>query len=317
MKKITAICLTLVMLIGLCACGSSDAKYTVGVCQLTQHDALDSATEGFVDAINDGLGEENINLFVSNASGDIAACTTIVNDLVSRKSDLILANATPALQAAAAATSDVPILGTAVTHYAPALDIDDWTGVVGGNISGTSDLAPLDEQARMIAEWFPNAKKVAILFCSAEANSIFQAQEVAGYLKEMGLESEEYKFSDTNDIASVTLAACGYADVIYIPTDNTAAEYAESIANVVYAEKVPVITGEMNICAHCGVATISINYYDLGYATGKMAVRILKDGEDISTMKIEYADKFSKLYNPQACEIFGITPVEGYDPIER
>ena len=320
MKRTIAALMILVMLVSLAACGSGKDekkdKWTVGVCQLVQHPALDKATEGFIDALKEGLGEENVTVIAQNASGDFASCTTVVNDLISRNVDLIMANATPALQAAAAATDSVPILGTSITHYAPALDISEWTGTVGGNISGTSDLAPLDQQAAMIKEWFPDAKKVAIIYCNSEANSIFQAQEVAGYLADMGIESKNFTFTDTNDVASVTLTACQYADVIYIPTDNIAAANTEAIANVVLTEKVPVIAGEKDTCSGCGVASLSIDYYDLGLATGRMAVRILKEGANISEMPIENAQDLTRYYNKAVCEALGITPLEGYTAIE-
>ncbi len=303
-----------------CACGKSGEKekttWTVGICQLAQHPALDKATQGFIDAVKEGLGADNVEFIEQNASGEASSCTTIVNDLISRKVDLIMANATPALQAAAAATSDIPILGTSITHYAPALGLSDWNGTVGTNVSGTSDLAPLDQQAAMIKEWFPEAKKVALIYCSSEANSVFQVQEVAAHLEGMGLETKAFPFTDTNDVASVTLAACGYADVIYVPTDNIAANNTEAIANVVFTEKVPVIAGEKDTCSGCGVASLSIDYYDLGVATGKMAVKILKEGADVSKMPIEYAADFTKYYNKNACDILGITPLEGYLVIE-
>ena len=319
MKKIIAAILVLVMALSLAACGSGkkeEQKWTVGICQLVQHPALDKATEGFIDALKEGLGEENVTIVSQNASGDYASCTTVINDLLSRNVDLIMANATPALQAAAAATDTVPILGTSVTHYAPALDISDWNGTVGRNISGTSDLAPLDEQAAMIKEWFPDTQKVAIIYCNSEANSIYQAQEVAAYLRDMGIESKDFTFTDTNDVASVTLSACQYADVIYIPTDNIAAANTEAIANVVLTEGVPVIAGEKDTCSGCGVATLSIDYYDLGVATGKMAVKILKEGADISAMPIEYAANVTKYYNKNTCETLKVTPLEGYLAIE-
>ena len=320
MKKILSIALTLCLILGLAACGSNGneekTSWTIGVCQLVQHPALDKATQGFKDAVIEGLGEANVTFIEQDASGEPANCTTIVNDFLSRDVDLIMANATPALQAAAAATADIPILGTSVTHYAPALDISDWTGTVGGNISGTSDLAPLDQQAAMIKEWFPDAKKVAILFCNSEANSVFQAQEVAGFLSEMGIESQNFTFTDTSDVASVTLQACNFADVIYIPTDNVAASNAEAIANIVLTENKPVIAGEGELCKGCGVASLSIDYYDLGVATGKMAVRILKEKADISTMPIEFAPEFSKFFNADICEKLGLTPLEGYTALE-
>lgn len=317
MKKILSIILAAVLVFGFTACGKQESKkITIGVCQLVQHEALDKATQGFVDAVKEGLGADNVEIIVQNASGEVPNCTTIVNDFISRKVDLIMANATPALQQAAAATAEIPILGTSVTHYAPALEIDNWTGTVGGNISGTSDLAPLDEQAAMIKEWFPDTKKVAILFCSAEANSVFQAQEVTAHLKDMGIEAKDFTFTDTNDVASVTLSACNWADVIYIPTDNVAAANSEAIANVVLTEKTPVIAGEIGICKGCGVATLTIDYYDLGIATGKMAVKILKEGKNISEMPIEFAADFSKLYNKTVCEALGVTPLDGYEVLE-
>ena len=196
-----------------------------------QHDALDAATQGFIDALNEALPGQ-VKIVEKNASGDSVNCSTIVNGFVSDGVDLIMANATPALTAAASATSDIPILGTSITAYGVALDMDDFTGTVGGNISGTSDLADLEKQAAMITEWFPEAKKVALLFCSAEPNSRYQIEEVAKYLADAGIETEEYAFTDTNDVASVAQAACDYADVIYIPTDNTAAANTEAIANV-------------------------------------------------------------------------------------
>ena len=321
MKKLFAIVLALAMLLSFAACGSttqssSDAKWTIGICQLVQHDALDAATQGFIDAVNEGLGEENVKILNQNASGETPNCATIINGFVSQKVDLIMANATPALQAAASATDSIPILGTSVTHYAVALEISDWTGTVGGNISGTSDLADLSKQADMIKEWFPDTEKVAILFCSSEANSVFQAQEVAANLKALGIESKEYTFTDSNDVASVTQAACSWADVIYIPTDNVAAANAEAIANVVLPAKMPVITGDSGPCKYCGVATLSISYYDLGVATGKMAVEILKNGKDISEMAIEYAPDVTAYYNADVCEQLGITPLAGYTALE-
>ncbi|MBR0416730.1 MAG: ABC transporter substrate-binding protein [Firmicutes bacterium] len=321
MKNVLAVVLALCMIFSFAACGKKDEgskekdSWTVGICQLVQHPALDKATQGFIDAVKAELGDK-VEFIEQNGSGEPANCTTIVNDFVSRGVDLIMANATPALQAAAAATDTIPILGTAVTHYAPALGITEWTGTVGGNISGTSDLASLEEQAKMVKEWFPDAKKVAILFCSSEANSIFQAQEVEAHLKGMGLEVQNFTFTDTNDVASVTLQACNFADVLYIPTDNVAAANAESIANVVLTEGKPVIAGEKELCKGCGVASLSIDYYDLGVATGKMAVKILRDGADISAMPIETAPETARFFNKDICEKLGITPLEGYAAIE-
>ena len=293
----------------------SGKTYTVGICQLVQHPALDAATQGFKDALTEALGDA-VSFNEQNASGESVNCATIVNGLVASQVDLILANATAPLQAAASATADIPVLGTAVTDYASALEIDNWTGTVGGNISGTSDLAPLDQQAAMLQELFPDAKTVGLLYCSAESNSKYQVDMIRGYLEQAGLTCEEYAFNDTNDVASVTQKACDSSDVIYIPTDNTAASNTEAIANVVLPAGVPVIAGEEGICSGCGVATLSISYYDLGYATGKMAVKILTGEADISTMPVEYAPQVTKKYNAANCETLGVTVPDDYVAIE-
>ena len=295
---------------------TSDASYTVGICQLVQHVALDAATEGFEAALTEKLGDA-VTFNEQNASGETANCATIVNEFVSSDVDLIMANATAPLQAAASATGDIPILGTSVTDYATALEIDDWTGVVGNNISGTSDLAPLDEQAAVINELFPYAKTVGLLYCTAEPNSIYQCNAMEGYLTDLGYDVEWFGFTDTNDVASVSQSAADACDVIYIPTDNTAASNTEAIANVVIPAKVPVVAGEEGICSGCGVATLSIDYYDLGYSTGLMAYEILANGADISTMEVEYAPNVTKKYNAANCEALGITIPDDYVAIEE
>ena len=289
-------------------------SYTVGICQLVEHAALDAATQGFEDALTEAFGD-NVKFDFQNAQNDSATCATIANGFVSASVDLIMANATPALQAAASATSEIPILGTSVTDYASALEIDGWTGTVGGNISGTSDLAPLDQQAAMIQELFPDAKNIGLLYCSAEANSQYQVDEMTKYLTELGLTATAFAFTDTNDVASVAQAACDASDVLYIPTDNTAASNTEAIANVVLPAKVPVIAGEAGICEGCGIATLSISYYDLGVATGKMAAKILTGEADISQMPVEYAPQVTKMYNAANCEALGVTIPDGYEPM--
>ena len=323
---VASLALVLSLSLGLSGCGdkaaqddsqdSADgsAKYVVGICQLVQHEALDAATQGFIDALNEALPGE-VEFQNKNASGDSANCSTIVNGFVSDGVDLIMANATGALTAAAAATSDIPILGTSITAYGVALDIDNFSGTVGGNISGTSDLADLGKQADMISEWFPEAKKVALLFCSGEPNSRYQIEEVAKCLSGKGIETKEFAFTDTNDVASVTQSAADYADVVYIPTDNTAASNTEAISNVLVPAGVPAICGEEGICKGCGVATLSISYYDLGVTTGKMAAKILTGEADISEMPIEFTEATPK-YNTTMCETLGITPLDGYTAIE-
>ena len=314
-RKALTITLAAVMAMGTCAVTANAAdgdKYTIGICQLVQHEALDAATQGFKDEIVKELGEDAVTFDEQNAQGDSNTCSTIINSFVSNNEDLILANATASLQAAAAGTSDIPILGTAVTEYGVALDLKDFDGTVGGNISGTSDLAPLDQQAAMLHELFPDAKKVGLIYCSAEANSQYQVDTVKAALEELGYTCEYYAFSDSNDLSSVTTTAANDSDVIYVPTDNTVASNTEIINNICLPAKVPVITGEEGICAGCGVATLSINYYDLGVTTGKMAVKILKDGEDISQMPIEYAPNFTKEYNKDICEELGVEVPDDY-----
>lgn len=239
----------------------------------------------------------------------------IANGFVAAEVDLIMANATPALQAAVSATADIPILGTSISHYGTALEISDWKGYTEINVSGTSDLAPLDGQANMIVELFPEAKTVALLYCSAEANSAYQIGVVKAELEAKGITCKEYAFTDSNDVASMAQQATE-CDVLYIPTDNTAAAYSETIANVVVPAKVPVIAGEEGICRGCGAATLTISYYDLGYKTGEMAYEILVNGADVSTMPIAFAPQFTKKYNAAICETLGITVPDDYIPMD-
>ena len=339
MKKTTRILsalMALTLALGLAACSSSGAKdsqapqqsasqvpnsqepaktvYKVGICQLAPHVALDAATKGFRDALVEAFGEDGVKFDEQNAAGDSATCGTIVNGFVSGKVDLILANATPALQAAASATGDIPVLGTAVTEYGVALGLEGFSGTVGTNVSGTSDLAPLDEQAQMIKDWCPEAKTVGLLYCSAEPNSKYQVDTIQTCLEKLGYTCTQYSFSDTNDMASVTQNAADNCDVLYVPTDNTIANNVGIVDNICNG-KVPVFAGEEGICAGCGVATLSISYYDLGYATGLMAVKILTGESDVSQMPIEYAANFTRKYNPATCADLGLTPPEGYEAI--
>ena len=314
MKKILAILCAVCMLFALSATAFAADSYTVGICQLVQHEALDAATKGFRDALTEALGGA-VTFEEQNASGDSANCATICSGFASNKVDLIMANATPALQAAASATNSIPILGTSVTDYASALDISGWTGATGMNVSGTSDLAPLNGQAAMIRELVPNAKTVGILSCSGEANSAYQVRTITPMLEAEGFAVKSFTFADSNDVSVVTETACGECDVIYIPTDNTAASCSEAIGNVVLSRRIPVVTGEVGPCRACGIATLSIDYYDLGLETGRMAAEVL-GGADVSAMQIRYAPNFTKMFNPANCESMGIQVPEDYTPIE-
>lgn len=331
-RRLLAALLAGAMAFSLTACGSSNgdtsdsttdsatasgASYTVGVCQLMQHVALDAATQGFQDKLTELVEADGktVEFDVQNASGDSATCTTIVNGFVSSGVDLIMGNGTAALQAAQSGTADIPILGTSITDYATALDMSDWTGTTGTNISGTTDLAPLDGQAEMLKELFPDAKNVGLLYCSAEPNSAYQINTIKPMLEEMGYTCTEYAFTDSNDVASITTNACASSDVIYIPTDNTAATCTETIRNVVVPAGVPVIAGEQGICSGCGVATLSIDYYELGEMTGQMAYDILVGGQNPGEMEIQPAPTFTKMYNESICQELGITVPDGYEAI--
>lgn len=335
MKKILALICVLAMMFALCACGNSSApaesqapseneapaeapageSYSIGICQLVQHPALDEATRGFQEALIDKLGD-NVDFNYQNAAGDAATCATICTQFVSDEVDLIMANATAALQAASSATNEIPILGTSITDYGTALNVAEWTGVSGVNISGTSDLAPLQGQADIINELFPDAKTVGIVYCSGEPNSKFQADTITPMLEAYGYTVAEYTFADSNDVASVVANACGDNEVLYIPTDNTAASCTEAINNVALNAGIPIVCGEEGLCSGCGVATLSISYYDLGYATGEMAYEILVNGADISSMEVQFAPQFTKEYNAATCEALNVSVPEDYVAIE-
>ena len=314
-KKLFALILAGLMTLSLAACGGSQS-YVVGICQLAPHPALDAATQGFTDALKEALGDQ-VEIKNQNAGGEVPNCTTIIDGFVAENVDLILANATPALTAAASATSEIPILGTAVTNYGVALDLDTTEDkVLGGNIAGTSDLAPLDQQAAMLQELFPDAKNVGLLYCSAEPNSMFQVETIQGYLEDMGYTCTQYAFTDVNDLSSVAQNAADNSDVLYIPTDNTAANNAETIANVVVPAKVPVVAGEEGICKGCGCVTLSIDYYELGQITGQQAVEILTGAKSVSETAIGFDTTLEKKFNAANCEALGITVPEDYVAIE-
>ena len=318
MKKILALVCALCLVFALCACGQTAAPaektFTVGICQLVQHPALDAATQGFRDALSEKLGDRVV--FVEqNASGDAPTCAVICNQFVGDEVDLIMANATPALLAAQSATNTIPVLGTSVTDYASALEIDNWTGKTGTNISGTSDRVPEEEQAKVLNELFPDAETVGILFCSAEPNSRVQADAITPALEGMGYSVKEFVFADSNDVAAVTTTACDECDVLYIPTDNTAASNSELISNVALNAKTPIIAGEEGLCKGCGVATLSISYYDLGRVTGEMAAEILLNGKNPGDMEIQFAP-FMKKFDADICAALGITVPEGYTAID-
>lgn len=310
MKRIIAIVAVLILAIcaltSLVACEQAD--YTIGICQLATHPALDAATQGFKDALDEEMTKagKTVKYNFQNANGDQNTCTQIISTFVAQNVDLMLANATDPLISAANATDKIPILGTSVTSYE-----DAFKNGRPANVSGTSDLAPLDKQAQMIIDLVPNAKTVGLLYCSAESNSKYQINIVKAHLEAKGLTCRDYGFAETSQLQQIVTAATQVCDVIYIPTDNTVAAAAPSVDPICSAANVPVIAGEEGICKGCGIATLSISYYDLGYKTGKMAAKILLEGEDISKMDVQFADATTPKYHEERCNKLGITIPEG------
>lgn len=328
-KKLLSTLMATAMVLGLVGCGNASSTqtasgsissteggthgkvYHIGVCQLVEHEALDAATQGFQDALKDKLGENNVVFDVQNAQGEETNCATICTGFVSDNVDLILANATASLQAASAATNSIPIVGTSITDYATALNADDWNGTSGTNITGTSDLAPLDQQEAMIKELVPDVTQVGIVYCSAEANSVFQANQIEAALEKDGIAYKEYSAADSNEIQSVVTKAVSECDCLYVPTDNTMAANVDIIKNVTVPAGIPVIAGEEGICQGA-LATLSISYYDIGQAAGEMAYEILVNGKDPGTMEIEYASATTKEYNADVADALGISIPDDY-----
>lgn len=296
------------------AAADSDKTYTVGICQLVQHDALDAATKGFKDYLTEQLGDK-VTFDEQNAQGDSTTCSQICTGFVSNNYDLIMANATPAVQAAVSATSDIPIVGTSVTDYATALADDSMDATVGTgiNVTGASDGVPAQTYADLVTELVPDAKNVSVLYCSAEANSVIQADQFKECMEASGATVTIFTFADSNDIQSVVTTAIDGADALYIPTDNTAASNMTIVNNVCQPAKVPVICGEQNMMMNGGLATASISYYNIGRAAGEQAYKILVEGQDVAATPIAYDTNPVKMYNPEYAEAIGFTVPEGYE----
>lgn len=353
MKKLSALILALSMVLCLAACGGSSSSttaapaddaagsaaaetteaaastaaastaaaddsqtYTIGICQLVQHDALDAATKGFQDYLTEKLGDK-VTFDLQNAQGDSTTCSTICTGFVSNGYNLIMANATPAVQAAVSATSDIPIVGTSVTDYATALADESMDATVGTgiNVTGASDGVPAQTYADLVTELVPDAKNVSVLYCSAEANSVVQADQFKECMEAAGATVNIFTFADSNDIQSVVTSAIDGADALYIPTDNTAASNMTIVSNVCEPAKVPVICGEQNMMMNGGLATASISYYNIGRAAGEQAYKILVEGADVSATPIAYDTNPVKMYNPQYAEAIGFTVPEGYEAV--
>ena len=309
------ILITTVLFVSACDSNTSDSDvYKIGICQLVQHESLDAATKGFQDALTEKLGDK-VEFDLQNAAGDTAVCSTIVNQFVVDEVDLVMTNATQALQAAMAATADLPIVATSVTDFAKAIDVEEWTGVSGINVTGTSDLAPLDQQAAMVRQLLPEAKTVGILYCSAEVNSEYQVEVITDEFIELGFDVKLYTIADTNEISSVTMTACDEVDCLFIPTDNSLAITGTAVHEIAYPAGVPVVASEIGICKGCGIATLSIDYYDLGYEAGLMAYEILENGADPAEMEIRYPEDLTKGYVAERMEYFNIEVPEDYEQI--
>ena len=318
MKKwMKAIATMMVVSMAMTGCGggsddaaNSDASYTVGIVQQLEHPALDAATLGFQEKLTELL-DGNVAFDYQNAQGEQTNCTTIATKFVSDGVDLIMANATTALQSAAAATADIPIVGTSVTDYVTA-GVVDSNEAPGRNVTGASDLAPIDEQIAILMELIPDVQKVGILYCSAEPNSLYQSKLAQAELDKAGVAWAEYTAADSNEVQSVVTKAVSECDVLYVPTDNTMANNTEIIKNVAVPAGVPVIAGEEGICAGCGVATLSISYYDLGAKAAEMAYEILVNGANPAEMPIEYVSEgITEKYNAEIAETLNIAIPEG------
>ena len=319
-KKLLSAALAAALTLSLAGCGSGEGAddsfdgYTVGICEQMEHVSLSEATRGFKDALVEAFGEDGVRFSEGNALGEQNSCATIIDGFIAEGVDLILANATWPLQAAASATSEIPVLGTSVTDYATALDLGEFDGVIGTNVSGTSDLVPLEDQAALIKELFPEAGTVGLLYCSGEPNSVYQVETVRAELEGMGYACEAYAFTDANDLGAVAQTACDESDLIYIPTDNTVAANTETVANVVIPAGVPVVGGDPGICSGCGVATITCDYYELGRLTGELAAEILRGETDVSALPVQYLEPL-KVYNAENCSALGVKVPEGYTPL--
>ena len=284
---------------------ADDKEYQIGVLQLVQHAALDAANQGFIEALDDSGIKYKVDQ--QNASGDQSTCQTIAQQFVNDKKDLVLAIATPAAQAIAGATSDIPILVTAVTDPADA-GLVESNEAPGGNVSGTSDLNPVNKQIDLLKQILPEAKTVGILYCSAESNSVLQANMAKEALERNGMKGVDYTVSNSNEIQTVVESMVGKVDAIYAPTDNMIAAGMPTVSMIAIDNKLPIVCGEEGMVDAGGLATYGINYHDIGYLAGQQAVKILTEGADISKMPIEYMpeEKCELTVNQETADKLGI-----------
>lgn len=307
MKKALSLIMALVLCLGMCvsmtSCGEK-TDFTVGICQLMKHDSLDSATEGFIAALTAALEAEGKTVeFDNQVAGDANLCTTVVNTFTAKKVDLIMANGTPAVLAAANATTTIPVLGTSVTDYE-----STFNGTIPANVSGTSDAVPFDEQAQMMIDTLGlvAGDKVGVIYCANESNSLIQYEAVKKLFEAKQIVVEAYTFSETTELQAITSSAASECKAIYVPSDNTVASSESIVGTVCNEKKVPVYTSYGgNIC----YASLAIDYYKLGEETGKMAAEILLGNKEISEIEVATLTP-SVEYNEDLCKTLNITVPE-------
>ncbi len=290
---------------GSAAADASGASYKIGLLKLTEHSALDAAEAGIVAALDDSGIDYTIEQ--ESAQNDQSACQTIAQTLVNDGCDLIFAIATPAAQALAGATTDIPIVGTAITDFAASGLVDD-NDAPGGNLTGTSDMNPVADQMDLLAQLIPDAQTVGLLFCTAESNSEIQIEMAEAELDAAGIGHERFTVSSSNEIQQVVESMVGKVDAVYTPTDNTIAAGMTTVAMVANENGLPVICGEVGMVQNGGLASVSINYEELGRRAGEMAVEILTEGADPATMAIGTmtADECDLVYNSETAEAVGV-----------
>lgn len=312
-KRISILLITASMLFSVaCSNGEqekSDSKenVTVGIVQYMDHIALDASKDGFIDALKDNgyKDGENMTIDLQNAQGDQSNLGSISDRFVSNKVDLVLAIATPAAQAIAGKTTEIPILATAVTDFESARLVDS-NDTPGGNVTGTSDMNPIKEQIDLLIDLVPEAKTVGVLYTSSEDNSILQANMAKEAIEAAGLKYEEVTVTNSNDVQQATQAIVDKCDAIYIPTDNVFSSAMPVVSGITTKSKTPVICGEEAMLQNGGLATLGISYYDLGYQTGQMAVKVLKGEAEAASMPVEKSTQFNFAINGEIAEEIGI-----------
>ena len=307
MKKTVSVILAVAMILAMClsfaGCGEK-GSYTVGICQLMKHDSLDQATQGFIDALTEAMEAAGKTVsFDSQVAGDPDLCIPVINTFTSKKVDLIMANATPALLAAANATTSIPVLGTSVTDYS-----DTFAGNIPANVSGTSDAVPFDEQAKMMIEslGLVAGDVVGVLYCTNESNSLIQYNAVKALFEAEGIAVEAYTFSETTELQAITTSMAGAVKAVYVPSDNTVAANDSIVGTICTEQNVPVFTSYGGAICY---ASLAIDYYQLGVETGKMAAQVLLGEKAVADIEIATLTP-TAVYNEELCQQLGIAVPE-------